>query len=117
MKELGFPRSRRLAKQYEFKHIYRTGARKSNRYLIVYTCPVRGRRGKVGIVAGKRLGNAVERNRIRRSIRETIRTNQHGIDPNKDFVVIARSSALEIPRRELGGQLLRLLRKSEVLNA
>lgn len=83
----------------------------------MYVNPVRGRRGKVGIVVGKRLGNAVERNRIRRIIRETIRTNQCGIKTNRDLVVVLRLPALQLPRRELTGQLLKLLRKSEVLDA
>ena len=85
--------------------------------MTVYTCPVRSRRGKAGIVAGKRLGNAVERNRIRRGIRETIRTSQHGIKTNRDLVIVVRPPALQLPRRELSGQLLELLRKSEVLDA
>jgi len=117
MKELGFPRNRRLTRQCEFVRLYRTGARKSNQYLTVYTCPVRARRGKVGIVAGKRLGKAVERNRIRRRIRETIRTNQRGLKIDRDLVVVAKPPALTLPRRELAGQLLGLLRKSEVLDA
>jgi ribonuclease P protein component len=82
----------------------------------VYTCPVQDRIGKVGIVTGKRLGNAVERNRIRRSIRETIRTNQHQVKANRDLIVVARPPALQLPRRELTGQLLGLLRKSEALD-
>jgi len=117
MRELGFPRDRRLAKQHEFLRLYRTGRRKSNKYLTVYTCPVRGRRGKVGIVAGKRLGNAVERNRTRRSVRETIRTNQRGLKIDRDLVVVVRPPALTLPRRELAERLLGLLRKSEVFDA
>jgi len=117
MNELGFPRSRRLARQHEFRRLYRTGNRKSSKSLTVYTCPVQGRRGKVGIVAGKRLGKAVERNRIRRRIREAIRTNQRGIKANKDLLIVAKPPALGLPCRELTGQLLELLRKSEALDA
>ena len=117
MKNLGFPRSRQLAKQNEFRRLYRTGRKESDRYLSVYTCPAGGRRGKVGIVAGRRLGKAVERNRIRRSLRETIRTNQEKIHDNKDLAIIVKPPALELPRRELAEQLLQLLKKSEVLDA
>lgn len=117
MKNLGFPRSRRLARQFEFRRLYRAGHRKSNKYLTVYTCPANGRRGKVGIVAGKRLGKAVERNRIRRILREAIRTNQHGITEKKDLAIVVKPPALELPRHELVGRLLELLRKSEAIDA
>lgn len=117
MKNSGFPRSRRLARQYEFKHLYRTGRKKTNQYFVVYEGPVKGRWGKVGIIAGKRLGKAVERNRIRRNIKETVRINQHRISKDKDLAIVVRSRALELPRRELAEQLLQLLGKSEALHA
>jgi ribonuclease P protein component len=112
MKNLGFPRSRRLAKQHEFRRLYRTGLKTSNEYLTVYTCPVEGRRGKVGIVAGKRVGKVVERNRIRRVLRETVRTNQHSTSEKTDLAIVIKRPALELPHHEVGEQLLQLLRKS-----
>jgi ribonuclease P protein component len=117
MKNHGFPRNRRLAGQHEFRRLYRTGEKKANRYLTVYTSRVQGRLGKVGIVAGKRLGKAVERNRIRRNIRETVRTNQDRIGKDNDLVIVVKPPALELSRRELAEQLLQSLGKSEVLDA
>jgi ribonuclease P protein component len=116
MKQPGLPGIKLLARQSEFVRVYRTGSRKSNKYLTIYACPVQGGGGKAGIVAGKRLGKAVERNRIRRRIKETIRISQHEIDADKDFVIVVKPPALNLPRRELAGQLLKLLRKSEVLD-
>jgi ribonuclease P protein component len=112
MNELGFPRSRRLQKPYEFKRIYEAGRRVANRYLTVYTCPTQGRRGKVGIVAGKRLGKAVKRNRIRRALKEIVRLNQHELLDQADLIIIAKSPALDLPHHKLADQLFQLLRKS-----
>jgi len=67
----------------------------------------------VGIVTGRRLGKAVERNRIRRVLKEIIRTKQHSIAEKTDLVVIAKRPALDLPQHELAEQLLKLLRKSE----
>ncbi len=47
---------------------------------------------RVGFVAGKALGNAVERNRAKRLLREAYRRNKDKIAPGYDIVVIARSS-------------------------
>ena len=113
MKNLGFPRSRWLAEQHEFKRVYEAGRKASNEYLTAYTCPAEGRRGKVGIVADRRLGKAVERNRIRRVLKEIIRTNQHSVAEKTDLVVIAKRRALDLPQHELAEQFLKLLRKSE----
>lgn len=112
MNDLGFPRSRRLQKQYEFKRIYEAGRREANRYFTVYTCSTEGRRGKVGIVAGKRLGKAVQRNKIRRALREIVRQNQRDILERTDLIIIAKPPALDLPHRELADHLFQLLRKS-----
>lgn len=112
MNDLGFPRNRRLQKQREFKRIYRVGHREANRCLTTYTCPAEGRRGKVGIVAGKRLGKAVKRNRIRRALREIVRLNQRNILETTDLIIIAKPPALDLSHRELAEQLFQLLRKS-----
>jgi ribonuclease P protein component len=112
MKDLGFPRSRRLTTQYEFRKLYQTGRRASNEYLTIYTCPVEGRKGKVGVVASKRLGKAIRRNRIRRALKEIVRTSQHSIIEKTDLVVIAKPRALTLPYDELAQNLFQLLRKN-----
>ncbi|MBI4830323.1 MAG: ribonuclease P protein component [Candidatus Lindowbacteria bacterium] len=114
MKTLGFPRSRRLTRQGEFRRLYRTGRKASSEYLSVYTRPAAGQKGKVGIVAGRKVGNAVERNRIRRVLREAVRINQCEILEGTDLVIVVKNRALELPHAQLVEQLLRLLRKSEV---
>ncbi|RJP74621.1 MAG: ribonuclease P protein component [Candidatus Abyssobacteria bacterium SURF_17] len=112
MKNLGFPRGKRLKKQHEFKRIYRTGRKTADEYLTMYSRPAEGRAGKVGIVASKRVGKAVERNRIRRVLRETIRANQHRFSEKTDIVIIVKQPALELTHVELAEMLLLLLRKS-----
>ena len=112
MKDLGFPRSRRLTKQFEYRRQYRTGLKASSEYLTIYARPVEGRKGKVGVVASKKLGKATERNRIRRVLREIVRTNQHSIIDKTDIVIIAKPRALTLPYGELAQELFLLLRKS-----
>ncbi|RJP19389.1 MAG: ribonuclease P protein component [Candidatus Abyssobacteria bacterium SURF_5] len=112
MIEYGFPRARRLHKQHEFQKIYRAGHREASRYLTIYACPAEGRRGKLGIVAGKRLGKAVKRNKIRRALKEIVRLNQHRILEKNDLIIIIKPPALDLPHHELAEQLFQLLRKS-----
>ena len=46
MKQPALPGIKLLARQSEFVRVYRTGSRKSNKYLTIYTCPVQGGGGK-----------------------------------------------------------------------
>ena len=53
---------------------------------------------RVGYTVSKRQGNAVERNRIRRRLKEAVRhTAGFAVKPGHDYVVVARRDALEAP--------------------
>jgi ribonuclease P protein component len=53
---------------------------------------------RVGFTVSKKVGNAVERNRVRRRLREVVRlAPQAGMRRGYDYVLIGRRSALELP--------------------
>jgi ribonuclease P protein component len=62
----------------------------------------------VGIVAGRRVGNAVVRNRARRRIREALRLRYPAIAPGHDLVLVARpaSATASWPEIERGVDVL-----------
>ncbi|WP_404400869.1 ribonuclease P protein component [Idiomarina seosinensis] len=66
---------------------------------------------RIGVtVSKKRAKTAVQRNRIKRQIRETFRLRQHKI-PNFDIVVIAKSGIVDLNNSELSNTLNYLWRK------
>src|SRR6188472_3410963 len=75
----------------EFQAIYARGGRVSGRYATLFTLPNSLAFGRLGVAATKKLGDAVDRNRAKRLIREVFRKNK--IAPGFDVVVV--------PRREL----------------
>lgn len=94
----GYPKSRRLIKSKEFKRVFELGEK--------IVCPQmvllldRSTEGsRIGIVASKKVGGAVTRNRIKRTLREIYRTLPYAIPG--DLVVIARSSAREGTYKDL----------------
>jgi ribonuclease P protein component len=85
-----FPRERRLLAKAEFQAVFDESNKVSQRYLLALYRPNQQAEARVGIMVGKRAVNlAVERNLIKRVIRESFRINQtklHGLD----IIVIVR---------------------------
>ncbi len=65
-----------------------------NSGFVIYTAPGRYEGLRIGICAGKSLGNAVKRNRLKRQIREIIRQLKKEC-VNRDMVIIARKGILD----------------------
>jgi len=65
-------RRRRLSRSGEFERVYREGSSHGSRYLVVYAFPRGDDEGapRLGVSVGGKLGNAVERNRVKRLLRE-----------------------------------------------
>jgi ribonuclease P protein component len=114
-----FPKKIRLLKSAEFKRVYDSGFRKTGMFLQLIGCKNDLDFSRFGISVGKKHGNAVERNRWKRRIREIIRNNQCGRRAAWDVVVQPRLKA-EIPAVQSLEQdfkgLLAALEKKEVGN-
>lgn len=105
--ERGFRVSRnaRLRCRAEFQRVYKHGIRAGGRYLVVFALPRDEADAvglRLGVTASKRVGNAVERNRCKRRLRELFRTRTGscgGLDV--DVVINARRGLAVAPWPEL----------------
>jgi ribonuclease P protein component len=68
----------------------------------------------LGVSVGKRLGNAVNRNRIRRRVRELVRARLGELQPGWDVVIVARSPAAGAPFLMLGEALDQLVERARL---
>ena len=111
-----FDRSRRIRKRADFTRIQDGGARASAGPLLLLG-ELRGDQGpaRLGIVASRKVGNAVARNRAKRLIREAFRRHADRMPPGLDLVVIARPGLEQLAQAavvaELGAALPRLFRR------
>lgn len=99
----------KLKNSAEFQSVYKGGARKDSRSFVVFVRANGLEYSRVGMTTPRKLGLAVQRNRIRRRIREILRAAWPYIPRGVDIVVNPRRSACERDFAELRTELLTLL--------
>ena len=106
-------RRRRLSRSGEFERVYREGRSHANRHLVVYAFPrsEQDREPRLGISVGRKLGGAVERNRVKRLLRDAFWNAADDLDGGHDFVIVARPDAGALAEEEGERGIERALRE------
>ena len=104
------PPARRIRRRAEFQRVFDAGRRAHGRYLTIIAAPASGPDSRIGIVASKKLGGAVVRNRAKRLIREMFRTQSSPERPS-DLVIIPKASALQVQPVEVVSDYKTTLRR------
>jgi ribonuclease P protein component len=108
----------RLSRSRDFDTVYRHGRSVSTRYLVLYWFPREEDEGepRLGLAVPKAIGTAVERNRVKRRLRELWRARLERIPNSRDYVLIVRPGLAEAAESRgfewLGEQLDEVLGKA-----
>lgn len=100
------PRSQRIRRRADFTRIQDGGAKVSTPHFLLL-----GERreddapARLGVVASRKVGNAVCRNRAKRLIREAFRRHAARLPPGLDLVVVARPGAHELAAAEAEAEI------------
>lgn len=109
----------RVKKEADFQRVFHQGKSMANRQFVIYTLPKEGQAHfRVGLSVGKKMGNAVKRNDIKRKIRHVmIELDQEDkIKSDIDFIVIARQPVAQMNFHEIKKSLLHVMNKAGLLN-
>jgi ribonuclease P protein component len=90
METRSFGKDERIRKKNDYIRIYKRGSRGYSEHFtwIIHQSPAGIRR--LGITAGKKVGKAVRRNRIKRLLREFFRLNKSRLPEGQDIVIMVR---------------------------
>ena len=104
-----------LKRNKEYGFLYRRGKSSVSSALVMYYYKNRRGSNRYGITAGKKVGNAVKRNRARRVIREAYYRLCGQIKPGYDFVFVARGKTPYVKCAEVQRQMYNQLKKENLL--
>lgn len=86
---------RSLTKRREFDLVFKEGSSLALKNLVIYARPNELGFSRLGLAVSKKIGKAVARNRIKRLLREAMRTISGDIPLHYDFVFVARKLSAE----------------------
>jgi ribonuclease P protein component len=115
-------RANRLSRSRDFDAVHRRGRSVSSRFLVLYWLPQdEPAEPRVGFAVPRAAGGAVERNRIKRRLREAWRERIERVPEGNDYVLIVRPGLVEAADANgfgwLGDRIDELLEQSGVLAA
>lgn len=109
-------RTFRLKSSLDFQAVYTKGRSVANKAAVLYVLPQKPPRpSRIGFAAGKKLGKAVVRNRIKRRVKEAVRLIWPRVKPGQNLVIIARQSARDMVFTQLQARVAELFERAGVL--
>ena len=103
----------RVKSDKDFQKIFHEGKSIASRKFVIYHLKVEQKHFRVGLSVSKKLGNAVVRNRIKRSIRHILQEVKPQLTTD-DFVVIARSGVEQLDYHGMKKNLLHVLKLAAI---
>jgi ribonuclease P protein component len=107
----------RLTRSEDFEKVRHSGRSFPHRMMVLVAQPNELQRTRVGVVAGRAVGNAVARNRAKRVVRAAVRAFHGSVQPGWDLILIARAPLIACAHVDVVEALRMLLRRAGLVLA
>ncbi len=104
-----------LRKNYEFSRVYQRGRFISGRYVVLHYLKRRGSLKRLGVTASRKISGSVQRNRMKRLLRESYRLVERDVKQGYDMVLVGRDTHDAPGLGHVMPELLRLLKRAGLL--
>ncbi len=111
----GLSRLQRLTRSVHFKEAFAQKRSVVGRYMVLWVREAEDAGLRLGLVSSRKVGNAVERNRARRRLREAWRLNRYRLSGKVDVVLVARRAIGEATAAQVEAELMRLCAQAGLL--
>lgn len=106
----------RIKQEKEFQAVMNTRDSYANRNLILFIKPHNMyKHFRVGFSVGKKVGNAVCRNRIKRQLRASVYRLKDELPTDLDFVLIARPNITQLTAQEIESNIRHVCRLAKII--
>jgi ribonuclease P protein component len=109
------PKRFRLTRSRDFTRVRRAGRKAGSNLLALRALDTRSPDLRIGFTASKKVGKATVRNRVKRRMREAVRSRLTQIRSGQDLIFIAHPPAAEASYHEIDESVAYVLRKSRAL--
>lgn len=91
MKEFAFPRASRLRLKKDFEAVFEAGRKTATSSLVAWHDPGGEKERKLGLMVSKKIGGAVERNRLKRLLREAFRLSRRELKEGTRLIIYPKA--------------------------
>jgi ribonuclease P protein component len=101
----GFPKERRITKREGYRTVSRCGTGRHTSHFLVLKLPKNTDPSQAGITVSRKVGGAVQRNRVKRLLREFLRRNFSKLPERYYISIIAKKGSAELDYRQVCKEL------------
>jgi ribonuclease P protein component len=105
----------RLLKRKEFSYVFHKSKRFTTKTMVLHYVPTKLNTFKVGFSVSKKIGKAVVRNKVKRRMREALRSIKQQINPKFNYVFVARTGIEEQSYEQIKQTIVYSLEKCNLI--
>lgn len=114
-KKFTFLKKNRIKSKAGFQLVYTTGRSVVDSMAVFYVLPADAGEPKIGLAVGKKIGNAVVRNRVKRMMREIFRHHKLELAPKIQLIWVARKKLAAADLKTYDRVFMRLVKRAALL--